>query len=341
MRLIIVVCFMAACLSCQGNEDTPAPREATLDVVATPLVATVPGVFQMDISTGETRELAVPSTYDPTVLSPDGARLAYGRAVTLLIVDLEGGQREVDRASAGATPTDWSSNGERMLVVGGEGLTELNVTTNTITALLDGNINDAVWSPDETRIAFVKDQRLGVLDLETGRAEVIAPDMTATYLPNAYRWGDLEWTPDGESIIFGDWSVQEPVTQGWTQLYEIDAEGGAPRQLTDTPRAKSYMSFSPDGRFLAYVNDLENGARVRILELATAKQLPFDAHQGISFAPPWFDDEHLITSDGDIIAWSVDGTPQVLVERQANCYAALFGYANQQIVFNVECGGGN
>ena len=340
MRLIAVACLMVACLSCQ-NEDDPAPRAADVQVVATPLAATSPGVFQMDISTGETRELAVPSTYGPTLLSADGARLAYGQPLTLLIVDLEGGQREVDRAAAGATPTDWSSDGRKMLVVGSEGLTELDVTTNTITTLLDGNINDAVWSPDETRIAFVQDQRLGVLDLATGRSEIIAPDMTATYLPNAYRWGDLEWTPDGESIVFGDWSVQEPTTQGWTQLYEIDAEGGTPRQLTDSPRAKSYLSLSPDGRYLAYINELENGSRVRILELATAQQIPFDAHQGISFAPPWFDNEHLITSDGDIIAWSADGTSQVLVQRQGNCYAALFGYADQKIVFNVECSGGN
>jgi Tol biopolymer transport system component len=306
--------------------------------VTTAHVATGEGVYATNLVTGDVDPLAVPPRYGPTALSPDGSVLVYGLPTDLMVVPLDGGEpHTVSRQAAGAEPTDWSADGGRMLVVGSKGVTELDLDTGAVTELLAGNIQDAVWSPDEDRIAFVRDQRLGVLDVDTGEARDLAPELTAMYLPNMYSRGHLAWTPDGESIAVGDWTNEEPVTQGRSDIYLVDAESGDARRLTDSPRAKRYFAFSPDGRHLAYAHSQTEGEHLRIVEVETGQELAVDARQNISFAPAWRDEATVIVNDVDIVAVEVDGSQHVLVARQGRCYPTLFGYADDRIVFMTSC----
>jgi dipeptidyl aminopeptidase/acylaminoacyl peptidase len=332
--LIALVLFTAACGG--GAAVSPTPT-ATNRAFPAPYVAQRDGVFSLDLSTGDITKLPVPVMYGPSVLTPDGSRIVYGLPEDLLAVTLDGQQHTVSRSAAGAEPTDLSNDGERILVVGSEGLTELDLTTGGVKKLLAGNINDAAWSPDERKIAFVRDQRLGVLDLDTGTDKIIAPAQAANYLSYAYGAGNLEWSPDGGTIAFGDWKVEDPVTQGSTQLYLIGADGQGLTRLTDSPRAKRYLSFSPDGRYLAYLNSLDNGDRVRVIDLSSKTTLPVEADQGIPFAPAWIDDADFVTSYRDIVATNVDGTRRVLVAAQDDCFATLFGLAQSRVVFMTEC----
>jgi hypothetical protein len=86
---------------------------------------------------------------------------------------------------------------------------------------------------------------------------------------------------------------------------------------------------------------LENGNRVRVIDLASRKELPIDTGQAISFAPAWIDDTDFVTSDRDVVAINVDGTRRLLVAAQGNCLATLFGFARSRIVFMTECTEGN
>ena len=331
--------------SCGGGTAVSTNPTATSSAPPTPYVAQRAGVFSLDLKAGDVSELPVPipapEIRGPSVLTPDGSRIVYGLPEDLLVVTLDGQQHTVNRTAAGGEPTDISRDGDRALVVGSEGLTQLDLTTGGVKKLLSGNINDAAWSPDERKIAFIRDQRLGVLDLETGIDKIIAPNQTANYLSYFYSWGNLEWSPDGATIAFGDWTLQEPLTQGWTQLYLIGADGQGLIQLTDSPRAKRLLSFSPDGRYLAYVNSLENGDRVRVIDLSSKTALPIDTGQAIPFAPAWIDDADFVTSDRDIVATNIDGTRRTLVAAQGNCFATLFGLARSRIVFMTDCPNGN
>jgi DNA-binding CsgD family transcriptional regulator len=299
-------------------------------------------ILSYDPRTGELLELPVPD-FEPALLAPDGSRIVLALpGADLTVVTLDGTQHQVDRTAAGAWPTDWSADGERMLWVGGNGLTILELSTGAATPLLNGNIQDAVWSPDERRVAFVRDQRLGVLDIESGNEREIAPHLTATYLPNAYGNGNVAWSPDGETIAFTHWTVEEPVTQGRSDIYVIAPDGSGLRQLTDSPRAKRYLAFSSDSRHLAYLHSSSGDSDVRIADLTNGRVLPVVGVTSQSMAPSWISDEALLASNYHGV-WLVqaDGTVRNLIPTVGQCQRHLLGWDGQRIFFRNGCYGGN
>jgi Tol biopolymer transport system component len=107
-------------------------------------------------------------------------------------------------------PVDWSGDGQRLLIAGrgpngGPGLSMLDLRTRAQTSLLDGNVQDAARSPDERRIAFVRDQKLGVLDIGNGKVTMIAARITAMSSAAFVGDGYVAWSPDGTRIAVGDW----------------------------------------------------------------------------------------------------------------------------------------
>jgi DNA-binding CsgD family transcriptional regulator len=314
-------------------------------------------VLSYDTATGAIEELPF-SAGEPAALSPDGSVIAIGVGTELVLTDISGAQNSLNRAEAGAEPTDWSQDGQRMLVVGSEGLRQLHVgssqvntptraITSAVTTLLQGNVQDAVWSPDERRVAFVRDQRLGVLDLSSGQTTMIAPDLTAMYLPYYYGRGHLTWSPDGETIAFAHWTPEEPVSQGRSDAYIVNADGSGLRRLTNSPRAKKDFAFSPDGKYLSFVQNTNDADRVRIVDVESGRQVA-DAPGVMSSPAPWIADDALLTNDYTGISLvRTDGTVRLLIASTAavdpaadtQCTRSLVGWASGRIIFRNACYG--
>jgi WD40 repeat protein len=293
-------------------------------------------VLSFDPQTGELRQLPIPALDVTTALAPNGSAVIFGLPVDWLLVTLGGAQGTIDRASAGATCTDWSRDGETLLCVGSEGLTTLRIATGEVEKLLEGDIQTAVWSPDGTRAAFVRDQRLGVLDIATGQVKMIVPDMTAMYETNAYGLGYLAWSPDGKRIAFGDWRVEEPVTQGRSDIYVVDADGDNLRRLTDSPRAKRDFAFSPDGKYVAYLHSLDDGDHLEVVDAQTGAEQPVDM---VTWSPPRWLGTDAILGNGyqGIAAARLDGSVQLLVAATRGCRLSLIGWANGRLFFSETC----
>jgi DNA-binding CsgD family transcriptional regulator len=331
----------------RSNSDAEPVRElpdadrfvATTDVPVLPSGNSQ--VLSYDPLTGDLRELAVPAA-DPMRLSPAGDTLGFGVGGSVVVSTFDGAQTVLDRQAAGTEATDWSDDGARILFVGSEGLTSMEVATGGITRLLDGNIQDAVWSPDERRIAFVRDQHLGVLDVADGTDTTIVPELTAIYLPDFYGNGHLAWSPDGEWIAFGHWTLEEPVTQGRSDLYVVRPDGSDLRRLTDSPRAKRYLSFSPDGKYLAYVHSADNGDNLGIVDVASGTLVATSVKVAIPLSPQWVSNDALLTSDYQGV-WlaRTDGTRQVLVPSAGDCQRWLIGWGAGRIVFGNRCNSGD
>jgi len=176
------------------------------------------------------------------VFSPDGARLAHGEAdgtadigyhdAALVISDLdaEGNASESLRIDVGGTfPPPcavWSADGRRV----------------AFGVPLTSPVNpDRSAAGSEVWVATVAD----------GQVEVL-PDLLAT---------DLEWSPQGSELAIAsgqtDRVVGERLRDGSIRLY--DADSGRIRTLVG-PSGVSSLTWSPDGRRIAYQRGRSDGA---------------------------------------------------------------------------------
>jgi serine/threonine protein kinase len=174
---------------------------------------------------------------------------------------------------------------------------ELKVTPLTNT----GNVIEAAISPDGRYIAYVEADQgkasLWLKQLAGGQVLQLIPERAVSY------WGHA-FTPDGNSIVFGEKSPADPKGS----LYSISTLGGAPRRLIGD--IDSQVSFSPDGRRFAftrlqYPKPRETSLIVAAADgsnptvLATFK--PPDQIAGIYFgAPAWSPDgSTIVTAVGE------------------------------------------
>jgi len=121
-----------------------------------------------------------------------------------------------------------------------------------ITKLTDtGRSGSAAISPDGKYVAHIKrdagEQSLWVVHIATGsNVQIIQP------APVSY--GGVTFTPDGNYIYFEKWQTSE----GSRPLYVVPVLGGEPKKLN--ANVTSAVTFSPDGRRIAFVRNGEEGA---------------------------------------------------------------------------------
>ncbi len=177
-----------------------------------------------------------------------------------------------------------------------------------LTELADG-VDDLVWSPDSTRLAFTarvgswqepedaderdKSKPARVITamkykfngegfVYDRRRHVFVVSADGGCKPRQLTDGDWDdsdpaWSPDGRSLVFtsarhADWDYDNAV-----DLWLVPADGGAPKQLTDTAGPLSTPSFSPDGTQLAYLGSRclnEAGRNVRVFTRSASGGLP-------------------------------------------------------------------
>jgi TolB protein len=128
----------------------------------------------------------------------------------------------------------------------------------TVTQLTDNEVADfgAVWSPDGTRLAFVRGLPDGggdgiwVMDADGGNQQQLTGSRsTADGVPAL----DLApaWSPDGQRIAFA--STRDGAE---SEIYLMDADGSDQTRLTETaPYVTDHTpTFSPDGQYIAFTS---------------------------------------------------------------------------------------
>ena len=205
------------------------------------------------------------------VWSPDGTRLAFGRAAgatpKLYARPAEpGGQPEALTPAVFQLPTDWSRDGRFILyqTTGGAGEPGADVAVvdltrrGAVTPILHAEAQefDATFSPDGSLVAFISD--------ETGTPELYVQSFAPDPQPHltgqrrqASRGGAsvVRWRADGREVYFIG-------SENWITAAGIDLRGNAgptrrlfrvnfpPRQLTSAGPAVGF-DVTPDGdRFL-------------------------------------------------------------------------------------------
>lgn len=118
-------------------------------------------------------------------------------------------------------------------------------------------VSDASYSPTG-RIALIeriggRKQALWILSEDGSEAEKLLEFNSSTF-------GGLDWTPDGENIVYG------ALTEGQMQLFTIPWSGGEPRQLTADNANLMHPQVSPDGRWIACTR-MDQSKELRRLKL--------------------------------------------------------------------------
>jgi dipeptidyl aminopeptidase/acylaminoacyl peptidase len=226
---------------------------------------------------------------DPQV-SPDGKHIAY------VVETLEGDERRY-RGQIYVVPVD---GGEPHAVTG-----------------TDQNAASPRWSPDGSEIAF----RLKPANDKDARFQVFTANPFGGGAEQAASLtggvSDFAWSPDGRQLVLtgtGQEPGDAPATLRVTRLhYKGDGVGlllgerthlwladigseDEPRQLTDDDEDDGGVSFSPDGRWIAFnrTRPSEGGAApyndVWVLEVATGEARNLTNGRGPAFRPSWSPD---------------------------------------------------
>jgi len=161
---------------------------------------------------------------------------------------------------------DWSPNGMRLAFEAYQDLSSYNIDLYVMNA--DGSRLKRItkeptppdrydsthhrmpsWSPDGTRIAFLRGRWKPFAEENTGGIYTIRADGTdLRQLTDDARDEYPAWSPDGKTIAFNR------LTKTSGGIYTVNADGGGLRQLTDPPQGfwDSEPSWSPDGTKIAF-----------------------------------------------------------------------------------------
>jgi TolB protein len=151
--------------------------------------------------------------------SPDGTRIAFNRRdeprVRIYVMNADGSDlRPVTPAEGGDFIPDWSPDGTKILFISG-GPPESNARMHVVNvdgtgiemlggdAACDGQVKDARWSRDGTRILYDCDTRTGraIYTMKADGTDVVRLSDPETPDTVVYDWAPA-WSPDGTQIAF-------------------------------------------------------------------------------------------------------------------------------------------
>jgi dipeptidyl aminopeptidase/acylaminoacyl peptidase len=203
----------------------------------------------------------------------------------LMRIAATGGDPEpIPGAPEGANSVRWAPDGKRIAFIAARAIQTLEMATGQLTRVCDYGITNSFlshvgnmlsWSPDSRQIAFA-----GTLDPEPQTQDPLVvtriqyktrtsfSDNRRTHIfvvpavggrPRAVTTGKydehtIDWGGDGREIVF--LSNHEPDPDGLLNydIFAVNAETGAVRQVTKTPGVETEPRISPDGKWIAYTS---------------------------------------------------------------------------------------
>ncbi len=222
-------------------------------------------IWLVPVKGGEPRRLTASEGGDfSPCWSPDGTRIAFistrGGSAQVWSIPVTGGEAvQVTDISTGASDPVWSPDGRLIAFysfVHPECVTdscnaavEKEREENEVKAKVIDHLLYRHWNTWKEG----KRNHLFIVDTEGGEPRDLTPGADADFPP--FPWGgsgDYAFSPDGRGICCVSRNAEMEAISTNTDIFEIDIETGARRQLTVNEAADESPSFSPDGRYLAY-----------------------------------------------------------------------------------------
>lgn len=224
----------------------------------------VANLYVVPVSGGEPKRLTFDNLkIEGLTWEPDSRHLVFasnrGGPFGLWRVDIDGNPAQrVQQANRSAYTPVLSRDGRQLVYEEWTGATNIfsvdpakpSVEPRQITQTTRWNWNPAV-APDGKRLAFASDRggtsEIWVADKDGGDA------LKLTAFGGPYTSGPA-WSPDSQHIVF-----DSPAVDGNFDIYEVDAQGSAPKRLTTSPAMDRFPHYSPDGKWI-YFSSHRSGA---------------------------------------------------------------------------------
>ena len=298
--LTLLVCLTGLCCSALADE---APEELTWEALCAVSVCR---------GTGHDGAFAVQ-------YSPDGERLVVDvrseRKSGLFLVDRNGAARFWTEGHSAA----WLPDGRRIVFVRDNDLWTIELGAETATRLTHdkADVREPKPSPSGDRVVFAS-TRSGHQDLWLVPMDGSAPPsrLTQGAMPASEVRFAYSWSPDGSSVAYysnraGDLS---------DDLWLVEIESRAERQLTDTLMVAGTPAWSPDGARIAvygtaksdyWYTELSDIFIVDV-EMGQAEALPMQIKAREPGAPAWAEDGSALFFPhhhrGEVELWRVAAT---------------------------------
>jgi dipeptidyl aminopeptidase/acylaminoacyl peptidase len=190
------------------------------------------------------------------------------------------------------------SNGKIAYHTSGSGIYRINPDGSNLELVKSGNVYNAVWSSDGTKIAY--------LDSGTQIRITTADGTGSTLVCTCIQTGSwMSWSADGTKFAF------HKGVAGVNQVFVVNSDGTGETQLTNGAGYSAFPAWSPDGTKIAFVR---SGGGVWVMNADGTGQVALSSSTGDD-RPSWSPDgtKLAFVNLGDLWTMNANGTNQVKI----------------------------